>query len=84
MFYKLHTAPSAAAGGARGVQPGSGGSNSAGQHPVPISCLVHAHDGSNTPDRWYSAGSDGIVQVWNGKVGWRCNDLSSSHHSSLT
>lgn len=34
---------------------------------VPMTCLVHAD--SSVPDRWYTAGSNGVVQAWNGKVG---------------
>lgn len=57
-FHELHATSGASAAAA--------GSGSAG-HQAAISCLVHA-DVTGAPDRWYSAGSDGVVQVWNGKV----------------
>lgn len=36
-------------------------------HQAPISCLVHP-EASGALDRWYSTHTDGVVQVWNGKV----------------
>lgn len=36
-------------------------------HKELISGLVHVDTG-NGPDKWYTAGKDGTVRIWNGKV----------------
>jgi hypothetical protein len=58
MYVDLHMqAPKAVATATAG--------SDAGQQ-VPMTCLVHAD--SSVPDRWYTTGSNGVVQAWNGKV----------------
>ena len=74
MFHDLVTSSTGTSAAAGGVSSGSAG------HHAAISCLVHA-DVTGTPDRWYSAGIDGVVQVWNGKVS--SNPPKGSGTSSL-
>lgn len=48
-------------------------------HKELISGLVHVDTG-NGPDKWYTAGKDGTVRIWNGKVNkiWKINVLLST------
>jgi len=64
-FQELHASTPGAAPAAAASSGTS--ASSSGHSNVPITSLVHA-DVSSTPNRWYSTGTDGIVQVWNGKV----------------